>query len=443
MNHSQKKVMNQQIETNTERRILGILLSDIVPDMAPILGKLQEAYFTGLRVDVFRAVQANYAQGRPINIVTVGKTLGEMKSKAMSEMVECTEGVYHANNWRAYIDDLRQLRIDRGIAEIKARLQTDFDIETAFKAVQELHAESIDIQASQIHPVLVDYMIGLEAQISGRVKVDLSPTFIRPLDRIVSGFKTGELIYLGGRPGMGKTLLAMQIALNQAMNDIPVAVFSIEMSMDQLLSRVTANLSLVEGEYFLDPRNRISQESFQRIGIEIDILKNRPLYVIDFPEGNLAKMESEIIRMKQSHQIKGIFVDYLQLIKALPEDKLKPKVEQITNISKAMKAMARRHEIWIVAVTSLSRQTEQRGDHRPLLSDLRESGQLEFDADKVIFVHRPAEYLKGDERTREINHLEIITRKNRNGSQGTAHAKILLQYSKITEFQPGEISFDK
>lgn len=433
--------MTEQIETNTERRILGIILSDMVPDMAPILSKLQEAYFTGLRVDVFRAIQANYVAGRPINMVTVGKTLAEMKSKSLIEMTQCTEGIYHANNWKAYIDDLRQLRIDRGIAEIKGRLQTDFDIESAFKAVQELHAESIDIQASQIHPMLIDYMIGLEGQISGRVKIDLSRTFIRPLDRILSGFQTGELIYLGGRPGMGKTLLTMQIALNQAMNDVPVAFFSIEMSVPQLMSRVTANLSQTEGECFLDPASRIPSQEFQRIAAEVDVMKNRPLYVIDFPEGNLGKMESEVIRLKQTHGIKGIFVDYLQLIKALPEDKSKSKIEQITNISKALKAMARRHEVWILAVTSLSRQSEQRGDHRPILSDLRESGQLEFDADKVIFVHRPAEYLKGEERNKEINHLEIICRKNRNGSQGTAHAKILLQYSKITEFQPGEISF--
>lgn len=433
--------MTEQIETNTERRILGIILSDMVPDMAPILSKLQEAYFTGLRVDVFRAVQANHVAGRPINMVTVGKTLAEMKSKSLIEMTHCTEGIYHANNWKAYIDDLRQLRIDRGIAEIKGRLQTDFDIESAFKAVQELHAESIDIQASQIHPMLIDYMISLEGQISGRVKIDLSRTFIRPLDRILSGFQTGELIYLGGRPGMGKTLLTMQIALNQAMNKIPVAFFSVEMSIPQLMSRVTANLSQTEGECFLDPAFRIPSQEFQRIAAAVDIMKNRPLYVIDFPEGNLGKMESEVIRLKQTHGIKGIFVDYLQLIKALPEDKSKSKIEQITNISKALKAMARRHEVWILAVTSLSRQSESRTDHRPILSDLRESGQLEFDADKVIFVHRPAEYLKGDERTKEINHLEIVCRKNRNGSQGTAHAKILLQYSKITEFQPGEISF--
>lgn len=435
--------MTEQIETNTERKILGIILSDMVPDMAPILSKLQESYFTGLRVDVFRAIQMNYVARRPINMVTVGKTLTEMKSKSLIEMTNCTEGIYHANNWKAYIDDLRQLRIDRGIAEIKGRLQTDFDIESAFKAVQELHAESIDIQASQVHPMLIDYMIGLEGQISGRVKIDLSRTFIRPLDRILSGFQTGELIYLGGRPGMGKTLLTMQIALNQAMNDVPVAFFSIEMSVPQLMSRITANLSQTEGECFLDPASRIPSQEFQRIAVEVDVMKNRPLYVIDFPEGNLGKTESEVIRLKQTHGIKGIFVDYLQLIKALPEDKSKSKIEQITNISKALKAMARRHEIWILAVTSLSRQSESRTDHRPILSDLRESGQLEFDADKVIFVHRPAEYLKGDERTREINHLEIICRKNRNGSQGTAHAKILLQYSKITEFQPGEISFQQ
>ena len=431
--------MNQQIEMNTERKILGILLSDVTPDMGPILAKLQEQYFTDLRVDVYRAIQANYTGGRPINLVTVGKTLTEMKSKAMSEMVECTEGIYHANNWRAYIDDLRQFRIDRGIAEIKSRLQSDFDIESAFKAVQELHAESIDVQASQIHPMLIDYLIGLEAQISGRGKIDLSRTYIRPLDRIISGFQTGELIYLGGRPGMGKTLLAVQIGLNMAMNEIPVAFFSIEMSVAQLMSRVTANLSKTEGECFLDPHGRITMEQFQNIGVEIDVMKNRPFYIIDFPDAQMKKMESEIIRLKQVHKIKGIFVDYLQLIQALPEDKSKSKVEQITNISKALKAMARRHEVWILAVTSLSRQTEQRGDHRPLLSDLRESGQLEFDADKVIFVHRPSEYLKGTDRMDQINHLEIITRKNRNGSQGTAHAKILLQYSMVTEFLPHEI----
>jgi replicative DNA helicase len=123
----------------------------------------------------------------------------------------------------------------------------------------------------------------------------------------------------------------------------------------------------------------------------------------------------------------------------LPDDRTKGKTEQVTNLSKALKAMVRRNEVFGVVVCSLSRNTEQRGDHRPMLSDLRESGQLEFDADKVIFVHRPAEYLAGEERKNQANHMEVIVRKNRNGSQGTAHVKAMLQYTKVTEYGPNEM----
>jgi replicative DNA helicase len=229
---------------------------------------------------------------------------------------------------------------------------------------------------------------------------------------------------------MGKTLLALQWALNQCMQDIPIAFFTMEMSTDELMQRICSNLCDINGHAFLDPYNRITQEQFTHMGITIDQLKDKPLHIVDLPSANIERIESEIVRLKARYGIVGFYLDYFQLISPMPHDLIKGKTEQYTNISKAIKAMCKRHNVFGVVVSSLSRQTEQRPDHRPQLSDLRETGQLEFDANKVVFVYRPSEYMTGQEKIDNINTMEVLIRKNRNGSLGNTKIVCQLEYTK-------------
>jgi replicative DNA helicase len=431
----------EQIQSSiiTERRVLGIILCDVT-DVTAVMAELDQDHFTQSRSAIFEACRINHEAGNPINLVTVGKTLTERKqSEHLFEMTSCTDGIYNAHKWKFYVELLNQEKHQRQLDVIKSDLVRDFDIERAFNRLQELQAAQSARTTFVAHDLLMDFMVNLDAQISGRIKQEVVQTRLRPLDRIITGFAPGELIYLGGRPGMGKTLLAMQIAMNQANQGHVVLFVTIEMSTQQLMARMTSNLAEIDGAAFLDPQERMDKETWTQMSIAIDQIKNSPLLISDMPEGTLAKIDTEIKRLKMKKiPIKGVFIDYLQLMQPMPDDRNKAKTEQVTNLSKAIKAMVRRNEIYGVVVCSLSRNTEQRGDRRPMLSDLRESGQLEFDADKVIFAHRPSEYMTGEARKNEANHMEVIVRKNRNGSQGTAHLKAALEYSKVTEYGPNE-----
>jgi len=176
------------------------------------------------------------------------------------------------------------------------------------------------------------------------------------------------------------------------------------------------------------------------MGIAVDRVKNAPLHIVDIPGADPTRIELELIKLIRTHKIEGAYIDYLQLISALPEDRSKQRIEQVTNISKYLKMICKRLNIWLCVVSSLSRNVEQRETKRPKMSDLRETGQLEFDADKILFVFRPAEYMEESDPNKHemLEVMEVLVRKNRNGKVGTAMARIKLEYTKVLEFN-GEI----
>jgi replicative DNA helicase len=171
------------------------------------------------------------------------------------------------------------------------------------------------------------------------------------------------------------------------------------------------------------------------LGQKADLLKSKPLYIVDLHQANLDRIEGEIAKLKTKYGICGFYLDYLQLVEPTKIDKAKPKIEQMTNISKTLKAICKRQKVFGVVVSSLSRATEGRSDHRPIMSDLRETGQLEFDADKIGFVYRPYEH----DRNQPSDLLEVIVRKNRNGSLGIANIQCHLPYTKANEYPPNSL----
>jgi len=209
-----------------------------------------------------------------------------------------------------------------------------------------------------------------------------------------------------------------------------VVFFTLEMSSEQLMGRLIANIGDLEGEALLDPANRISTDKFFQLGVSADKLKGIPLHIVDLNQASTERIEAEISKMKIKNEVAGFYLDYLQLLEPVKSDKAKPKIEQMTNISKQLKAICKRQKVFGVVISSLSRATEARADHRPLMSDLRETGQLEFDADKIAFVYRPHEHNK--DASPEL--MEVLIRKNRNGMLGKAEIKCELQYTRATEF---------
>lgn len=239
------------------------------------------------------------------------------------------------------------------------------------------------------------------------------PTGFTDIDHKLAGFQKSDLIILAARPSMGKTSLALDIARQAAVNhDIPVGIFSLEMSSQQLVDRMLSAQANVDA-WKMRTGKLSRQDDFQAIRESLDKLSKAPIYIDDQPGNNILKMRSIARRLKSERGLGLIVVDYLQLM-VPTQTKNDNVVQQVTEISRSLKNLARELDVPVLALSQLSRAVEQRGG-RPRLSDLRDSGSIEQDADVVMFIHREDKYKDESERT---NIAEILIEKHRNGETG-------------------------
>lgn len=240
------------------------------------------------------------------------------------------------------------------------------------------------------------------------------PTGFSELDNRLSGFQHSDLIILAARPSMGKTSLALDIARMTAVNhNTPVGIFSLEMSSQQLVDRMLAAQSNVDA-WKLRTGRLSREEEFAALRQSLDKLSGAPIYIDDQPGNNILKMRSVARRLKSEKKLGLVIVDYLQLMVPTNSRSGDNLVQQVTEISRSLKNLARELDIPVLALSQLSRAVEQRGG-RPRLSDLRDSGSIEQDADVVMFIHREDRYKENSEKT---NVAEILIEKHRNGETG-------------------------
>ena len=241
------------------------------------------------------------------------------------------------------------------------------------------------------------------------------PTGFKSLDEKLSGFQNSDLIILAARPSMGKTSLALDIARKAAVEKgISVGIFSLEMSSQQLIDRMLSAEAQVDG-WKLRTGNLSGEEDFNRIRDSLDSLSKAPIYIDDQAGNNILKMRSVARRLKSDKGLGMIIVDYLQLMTPTTNKNSDNMVNQVTEISRSLKALARELDVPVIALSQLSRAVESRGG-RPRLSDLRDSGSIEQDADVVMFIHREDKYDKDSDRP---NMAEIMIEKHRNGPTGS------------------------
>ena len=446
MNHSDFIRLPAELYAEYQDKLLGILICEPIKP-GDIVLYLREDYFDqGIRRDTFKAIRSLRAEDKPINTLTVRSRMIEMNMITDAYFLANLEsGIFTHDGWKVYRYELHCRYVYDRIENAKTDFLKHQDVDKLYNEVQEIKAMDPDPIATEVHSLLLGFMLNLNDVLTGAKDNRITPTYHYNTDSLITGFKPSEFIILGGRPAMGKTTLALQYALNQSMNKKSVAFFTLEMSTEQLMTRLVSNLAEVDGEVFLDIRERMNGDDFLAISQHIDKVKGAQLHIVDVPGIDPTRIELELIKLISKHKIEGAYIDYLQLISALPEDKNKPRIEQMTNISKYIKSICKRLNIWICVVSSLSRNVEQRDSKRPKPSDLRETGQLEFDADKILFVYRPAEYMEDhDPQKKElIDLLEILVRKNRNGKIGTAMAKIKLQYTKVLDFEGDIPTFEE
>jgi len=257
------------------------------------------------------------------------------------------------------------------------------------------------------------------------------------LNKLTSGWQSSDYIIIAGRPSMGKTALGLDIAKNSARNNIPVGIFSLEMSVKQLVMRMLYNEGRFDGSslYVAKPQ----PEDWTRLGDACARLHDYPIYIDDTPGLSSVELNAKAKRLKKERNIGLLLVDYLQLMQGSNRES---RQQEISSISRGLKALAKELEVPVIAISQLSRALEQRGgDHRPLLSDLRESGAIEQDADVVMFIYRASiygidpEYNIKEQNIPKDQVAEIILRKQRNGPIGTILLHWTKEYTRFADFK--------
>ena len=251
------------------------------------------------------------------------------------------------------------------------------------------------------------------------------PSGFHDLDRMTGGFKDSDLIIVAGRPSMGKTSLALNIALHAALEaKKAIAIFSLEMSKEQLTERLLTEQAQIDAQRL--HRGLLSEAEYDRVSNALGPLGEAAIFIDDTPAMDELTLQLKARQAKMRHNIDLIVVDYLQLMhgRSRGDDN---RVQEVSSISRALKGLARELRIPVIAISQLSRAPEQRPDKRPILSDLRESGSIEQDSDVVVFLFRP-EYYKSEERP---GIAEIIIAKHRNGPTGTIELKFRRDHTRF------------
>ena len=255
------------------------------------------------------------------------------------------------------------------------------------------------------------------------------PSGFADLDSLTSGFQPSELVVVAARPSMGKTAFCLNVASNAALEGQGIAIFSLEMSKESLVHRMLTAMARVDSQRVR--QGTLRDFDFTQLARAAGILQSCPIWIDDTPALTLLEMRSKARRLKAENDIRMVVVDYLQLMRS-PEH-AENRVQEISDISRSLKALARELEVPVIALSQLSRASEQRGGERkPILSDLRDSGAIEQDADLVIFIHRPEYYDREDESKRGL--AEVMLAKNRNGPTGDVQLKFTREYTRFDSF---------
>ena len=414
-----------------------------------------ECFYVDAHQRIFSAMQSLSNKSQPIDILTV---VEELRSREELEMVggpyyvtKLTNTVVSAANIDAHARIILQKFIQRELIRISGEIISDAyeDSTDVFDLLDDAESKLFEItnnhlrkDYNSIDTILVNTIKRIEDLRQRNEDVTGVPSGFAGLDRVTYGWQNTDLIILAARPAVGKTAFALNLARNAAMHPskpTPVALFSLEMSAGQLVQRILS----AESEIWLEKIARGKMEEYemkQLYARGIQRLSQAPLFIDDTPALNIFELRAKSRRLKNKHNIGLIIIDYLQLMSGTGENRNANREQEISNISRNLKSLAKELNVPIIALSQLSRAVEQRGAKEgsriPQLSDLRESGAIEQDADMVMFLYRPEYYdINANAEGENIRGLtEVKIAKHRNGSLETVKLKALLHIQKFTNW---------
>jgi replicative DNA helicase len=412
---------------DSEKAVLGsiMLRPEAIFEIFDVVNS--ESFYAERHRKIYEIMMDLHSQGNPIDILSMSNRL---KEKGMLDQVggtsylaELTESVPSSANVKYYAEIVQKKSLMRGLIQASNEISVlgydeSRDVEELLDIAEKkvfavTHTPTTNAFVS-IKDGLSETWERIETLSNSEDSIRGVPTGFASLDKMLSGFQASDLIILAARPSQGKTSLAIDMARRAAVNhNISVGIFSLEMSSQQLIDRMLSAQSQVD-LWKLRTGKQLSTDDFDSISKALDTLSKAPIYIDDEAGKSVLAMRSVCRRLKSEKDLGLIVIDYLQLATPSQSKNSDNMVQQVTELSRAMKSMARELNVPVLCLSQLSRAVEARGG-RPRLSDLRDSGSIEQDADVVMFIHNESKYKDASERN---NITEILIEKHRNGATG-------------------------
>jgi len=442
-NKTEKNINLQPQSLEAEEAVLGaMMIDDAAANKAIGLLKSSSYFYKEAHRKIFEAMLILSEESNPIDTVSVSNELKKKKSlKSVGGLYYLTglvDKVPTAANIETYASIVKEKGILRDLISAshymsKKAFESGEDVATildeAEQSIFSLTQQKDNKLFQHIQPILTQAIQNLEKMQSNKGAVVGIPSGIIDLDNVTAGFRKSDLIVIAGRPSMGKTALALSIARNAALESkVPTAIFSLEMSSDQLAQRLLSSEARIDGQKART--GRLQTARWKDVVIASGKLADAPLFIDDTAALSILDLRSRARRLKREENIGLLVVDYLQLMQG--PRRSENRQQEISYITQSLKALAKELDIPVIALSQLSRAVESRTNKRPVLSDLRESGAIEQDADLVIFLYRPFVY--DDKKVEEKGLAYLIVAKQRSGPTRTVKATFIDTYARFENY---------
>ena len=430
------RIPPQSIEA--EQSALGCMLLDkeVIPNITEILKSVD--FYREDHREIFEAIMDLFEKAEPIDLITVSEQLKARGSLdnvgGLEYLTNMTSSVPTTANARHYAKIIEEKSILRKLISTSSDIinmgyeaseEVAFILDRAEKNIFDILQKRNMRGFLHIKDILIDAFDKLEELYNNKGYVTGIPTGFSDLDYKTSGLQNSDLILIASRPAMGKTTLAVNIAQYVAVHKhIPVAIFSLEMSKEQLVNRMLCSEVMIDSQKMRT--GKLEDSDWQKIARALGPLSESPIYIDDTSGTSIMEIRAKCRRLKLEKNLGLVVIDYLQLMQG--RGRSENRQQEISEISRSLKILAKEINVPVITCAQLSRAPEARSDHRPMLSDLRESGAIEQDADLVMFLYRDDYYNAESEKQ---NIAEIIIAKHRNGSTGTVELRWFGEYTKF------------
>ena len=426
-------------DTEAEQAVIGSMLTDKDAIISAIEVLKEEDFYREDNKTIYSAILNLYNRAEPVDIITVKAELGSMgKLEAvggLEYLAELPEKVPTTSNVEKYIKIVEEKSLLRNLLKTANEViklgydetqEVDFLMDQAEKKIFDCIQSRNQKGYFAIKDILVDTFTELEQLYNQKQHITGVPTGFADLDDLTAGFHNTDLILVAARPSMGKSAFALNIASYAATRaNKPVAIFSLEMSKEQMVNRILCSEAMVDSNKVRT--GKLDEEDWQKLAEASGILSESKIFIDDSPGMSVMEIRAKARKLKLEQDIGLVVIDYLQLVQGTNK-RGTTREQEIAEISRSLKILAKEIQVPVIALSQLSRAPEQRTDHRPMLSDLRESGSIEQDADIVMFLYRDDYYNKATEKP---NIAEVIVAKQRSGSTGTIELRWLGDYTKF------------